>query len=197
MVKVKLKVTKIRGLILITLVALTVLIYLLNTYWPKPIMTWNYKDNPLTFRSDLREATKVKAYPDEPTISNVFSSIAVRNITIVYLKNLTDTSYVTVEAAELSFKLTLAYLEAGYMKYNVSMSFIPVGYISISAGAVNSYENLVGSASNPLIALVPPSVADETSVSIKDHVIYVKGRTAKDFDLATIKLLMIVLDIKV
>jgi hypothetical protein len=197
MAKVKLKVTNRRIMILVTLVALLTLLYLLNIYWPKPVTSWDYNGNLLTFRSDLREAAKVKAYPDEATISNVFASIAVRNITIVYAENISDVGYVTVEAAELSYKLTLAYLEAGYQRYNMSTDFIPVGYIAISAGAVKSYENLKGTAANPIIALVPPSMSDETSVSTTDHVIYVKGKTQKDFDLATIKLLMIVLDIKV
>jgi len=197
MVKVKLKVTKRRAMILITLVALSALAYLLNMYWPRPITSWNYKGNLLTFRSDLREAAKVKAYPDEATVSNVFSNFAIRNITIVYVENVSDVNYVTVEAAEISYKLVIAYLEAGYLIYNESMTFIPMGYITMTAGPVKSYENLRGSPANPLIALVPPSVADETSVSVKDHVVYVKGKTQKDFDLATIKLLMTALDINV
>lgn len=197
MAKVKLKVTKTRIMLLITLVALLALVYLLNMYWPRPITSWNYKGNMLTFRDDLREAQKINAYSDEPAISNVFASIAVRNITIVYAEGASDIGYVTVEAAELSYKLLIAYLEAGYMRYNKTMSFIPMGFIEISAGPVKSYEGLSGTPANPLIALVPPSMADETSVSVKDNVIYVKGKTLKDFDLATMKLLMIVLDIKV
>jgi len=198
MAKVKLKVTKNRVMLLITLAALFALVYLLNLYWPKPITTWNYQGNMLTFRADLREAANVKAYPEEYLISNVFSSIAVRNITIVYRDDVQDLGYVTVEAGELAYKLMIAYLEAGYLRFNMTnMSFIPMGYITITTGPVKSYENLQGTYDNPLIALVPPSMADETSVSVDGHVIYVKGKTLKDFDLATIKLLMIVLGIKV
>jgi len=196
MAKVKLKVTKTRILVMITLAALLALAYLLNMYWPKPITSWNYNGNLLNFRDDLREAQKVKVYPDEASISNVFASMAVRNITIAYVES-PDMGYVTVEAGELSYKLLTAYLEAGYIRYNKSMTFIPMGVIEISSGTVNSYENLVGTHDNPKIALVPPSAADETSVSLKNNVIYVKGKTLKNFDLATIKLLMIVLDIKV
>jgi len=196
MAKVKLKVTKTRIMLLVTLAAIVALIYLLNMYWPKPITTWNYNGNMLTFRDDLREAQKVKVSPDDATISNVFASIAVRNITIVYTES-QDMGYITVEAGELTYKLLTAYLEAGFSRYNKTMSFIPMGFIEISSGMVDSYENLRGTADNPLIALVPPSAADETSVKLKDHVIYVEGKTLKDFDLATIKLLMIVMDIKV
>ena len=126
-------------------------------------------------------------YPDNETIYNMLWDFALDNITIVYV-NSSDNNKVQLEAFEIVYKMTLAYQHIAYL--NNVYKDIPFG-----SRVVDSYENLSGTPSNPLIALVPPVLSNETVVMEKDNVIYIKGKTMEEFDLATVKFLMVALAI--
>jgi hypothetical protein len=66
---------------------------------------------------------------------------------------------------------------------------------SFNAMPVEEYANLPGKIQNPIIALVHPKYANETAVRNEGHVTYISGTNYKDFDLATIRFLMVVLGI--
>jgi len=180
---VKLKLTRKKILILILIAGIFSGIFLYMKYFPRPITTINYGDRVVAFRQDIREAAKVPVFPTEGYLYNELIHQQVQNITIVFKPvNFSENAYYVLEEFEIIPKLTLA-----YERIRTRPSFN--GY------AVDSYENLPGKIQNPIIALVHPAYANETAVVVDGHVIYIKGKTHKDFDLATIKFLLVALDV--
>jgi hypothetical protein len=68
---------------------------------------------------------------------------------------------------------------------------------NFTADIISSYDNIIANESYPVIALIPPSMTNSTSVVATNNIIYIQGNTTEGFDLATIKFLMSALDIKV
>ena len=149
----------------------------------KPITKYKFQGNELSFRDDLRLAKNISVYPDEQAILNKIWSPEIQNITIVY-KDTSDNQFTTVNAFEITFKLRVAY---GQFSWD----------INFDGKEVESFDNLNGSVENLIVALIPPSLATDTGVEMKDHVVYIKGKTQKEFDLATIKFIMAALNITI
>lgn len=188
----KVKITKKRVAftvsILIVLVASFFFIDYYNTYW-KPITVLDYNGTQIGFRQDIREASKVPLYPSDEYLRIAIIHPLVTNVTIAFKDvNNTENPYYSLEGIEIVGKLKLAY---SLVK--------PATYPNFTAIEVSSYENLPGKIQNPIIALIPPAYANETSVIIdaNAHVVYIQGKTHKDFDLATIRFLLAALNIQV
>jgi len=160
-------------------------------FGPKPVQpltSIQYYNNVLNFRRDLREASKIPIYPDELAVRNEIMNQLVENVTIAFKPaSETENSLYSLEIYEIIPKLMI-----GYSRIKTSPHF--------NATIVSSYENIEGAIhptmNNPMIVLVHPVYSNETSVSMGFHTIYIKGKTAKDFDLATIRFLLAALDIK-
>jgi hypothetical protein len=188
----KLKITKKRIISIVALLAVFVgLLYSLNYYNAhlKPITTLDYKGIPIGFRQDLREAIKVPLYPNDEYLRIGLIHPLVQNITIAFKDvNKTEDPYYSLEGVEIVSKLKVAY---GFVN--------PPTYPNFTAVEVTSYENLPGKIQIPIIALIHPEYANETSVRFdaNAHVVYIQGKTHKDFDLATIRFLIAALDIQV
>jgi len=184
----KLKFTRNRAIFIIalSLIAFAALYY--QFFVPKPIMSVLYGGYVFNFRADLREAVKVPVYPSEEALRNEMMNSQVKNITIAFKSaNDTENPYYILEIYELLYpKLPLAY---SINKMNASFNRDPL--------IVDFYENLTGKAENPIIALVHPVYSNETSITLENHVVLIKGKTHKDFDLAVDKFLMTVLGIEV
>ena len=168
------------------LVSLGLLIYLIIYFYQasKPITTWQIDGFKFTFRNDLRKADKIPVYPSEDAVYLKLINPIVKNVTIAFKYGTKEENNLyKVEAVEITYKLTLFYKIKGME-------------VEFDSMQVDSYENLPGKFQNPIIALVPPSFSNETEIKIEDHVIYVKGKTKEEFDLAVIKLLMCALRIK-
>jgi hypothetical protein len=166
-------------LILVVLAGI-ILIFLTSS---RPITTYNLGGIKLVFRVDLRQANTIPVYPDEDAIQTIIWNPKIRNLTIVYV-NSSDISLVQVEAIEISYKMTLAYLS-----FNFDTKII--------GRELYSFDNLTATPEYPIIALVPPSFSNETLVKTMGNVIYIKGNTSKDFDLATAKFIMSALNITI
>jgi hypothetical protein len=140
----------------------------------------------LSFRADLKEASKIPVYPSEEILYRALINPLVENVTIVFVPVEGENGIYVVNAWEIVMKLSLAYEQIG----------IKPGFNGIN---LTSYENieLHGKIQNPYIVLVHPRYANETSLKLKDHTIFISGKSEKEFDLATVKLLMIALKIKV
>lgn len=164
-------------LVLLLLSVTGVIIYLIFT---QPLKTYDFYGTKLGFRSDLKQASKIPLYPNDTVIHDILWNQELENLTIVFV-NSSENSLVLVEAFEITYKLSLAYNQFDFP-------------VSINAKEVESYDSL-NATDYPLIALIPPSLADETAVRLEDNIIYIKGMTKEDFDLATVKFLMIVLGI--
>jgi hypothetical protein len=126
-------------------------------------------------------------YPDNVTIYDMMWNYEVENISIAYV-NSSDNSKVMVEAFEITYKMELAYQHIAQL----NNAYIDVKF---NDRVVNSYDNISATPSNPVIALVPPLFSNETVVMEKDNVIYIKGKTMEEFDMATVKFLMVALAI--
>ncbi len=167
-------------LLVIVLLATGVVIY--QFFVPKSITTYDYYGIPMKFRMDLKQAGNIPVYPDDLEIYNIIWNENNENITIQFV-NSSDNSLLVVEAFEITFKLKLVF---NLLNFN----------INITAKETDSY-NISTDENHPVIALIPPSLANKTVVEVKNNVIFIEGKTKDEFDLATIKFLMSALDMKV
>lgn len=172
------KIKKIAVVFLFFLIVFFVGIYI---YVTLPVLSVKYGNLTLEFRVNLKEAAKIKVYPNASTTYQILWNPKVRNVTIDFM-NTSDLGLTAVEAFEITYKLTIGYKTNNYV-------------VGISAKNVESFENLSATEENPIIVLVPPSISNETSVKIEGNIIYINGIDAKGFDLATAKLIMIGLEI--
>lgn len=159
---------------------------------PKPNNVYNFFGIDIPFRTNLKDANNITIYPDNETIYDMFWNPELENITIAWVNssdNVTN-GMIAVEAFEIVYKLQLAYQHIGYLNNVV----INVGF---GHKVVDSYENLSATKENPIIALIPPKFANETAVKARNNVIYISGKTFDDFDLATVKFLMVALAINI
>ena len=183
---VRIKITRNQMIFVLVVVAIVVSIILYDLYFPKPITAINYDSIVLGFRADLREAKNVPVYPSEEILYNELMDPLIENITIAAKEAGEKNEVYLVQTFEIVSKLEIVYLKLG-----LGPTFNKQPLI------IESYEGLSGEPQKPIIALVHPSYSDETAIRVEDHVIYVKARDYKDFDLVVIKLLMVVLDLDI
>ncbi len=178
--RIKLKLSKNSLIFLLALILVFLIVFL---FLPKltyqPLTTLNFKGVLLQFRADLREANKIEA--DEESIRNILWNRNLKNVTIVFT-NSSDLDLVGVEAFEISYKLRLAYLLEGYN-------------VEIKGKQVEDLSSL-DSLPKPSIVLIPPSLSNKTSIEVKDSIIIISGKDKKEFDLTTVKFLIIALNLK-
>lgn len=156
---------------------------------PKEITRYNFYGTELVFRKDLRLAENISVYPDEQSIANKVWDPDITKINIVYVPSegpSEENGMLSVNIFEIRFKLDVAY-------HNPRFNWVN----EFSAANLTSFENITQANDTLVIALVRPSLADKTAVELDGNVVYIKGRTAEDFDLATIRFLMSALNITV
>lgn len=177
-------------LLVVIIVAVGILIYKFHESRPLTTYTYYVYDNygnrygiPMAFRADLRKADNVSVYPDVSSIYNIVWNENTKNITIAFV-NSSDNGLVATDAFEIAYKLGTI-----FKVYNMTTNF--------TANVISSYDNITANESYPVIALIPPSMTNSTSVLAMNNIIYIQGNTTEGFDLATIKFLMSALEIKV
>jgi len=186
--EVRIKLTKMKiiafAIIAITLTILYVsLPYLQNWYQSKrPLTEINYFGVPMKFREDIRLARNVTVYPNETYIKSIFRNKNIERITIGILNYTNETNVIGVEAVEITFKLSTFY------------SLVPMK-VAIKGKEIGSIYEIEGNETNPLIIIIPPSIANETSVKAEDYTVFISGKSLKELDLATIKFMVIALGI--
>jgi len=167
-----------------------------------PINTWTYEGRSVGFRINLREAQKVPiitnfASPKGPDflVRDALVRDDVTNITFLF-KPTDDrnNSLYVVEETEIIKALTFAYL------FSTQLQRIP----TFDAQAVDSYSNITATQLNPKIVLVHPNFGNATLVRQDGYIIYVQGKSTNSFDsdkiqfdLATVRLMMAILKIKI
>jgi hypothetical protein len=156
-------------------------------FWPKPIYSVNYKGEIFNFRVDLREASKIPSYPNQEAFYELLISPSIENITIAFVPVEGENGIYVAEAFELTYKLSLIYKK--------EFGKIP----KFNGINISSYENveLYANAKSPYLVLVHPRYANETSLRLNEHAIFISGKSEKELDLATAKLLMICLGIRI
>lgn len=160
--------------------------YLNFPSFPREITEINYYGVPVGFRADLREASKIPVYPSEDVLYYQLMNPTVQNITVAFKPATENNAYYSLEILEIVPKLKLAYTILGY---DPKFENKPI--------ELESYENLWGKIKSPIIAIIHPEYANETSVRYENHVIFISGTDLNNLDLATVKFLMVALDIKV
>jgi len=185
-VMIKLTKMKIIAIVMITLV-LTILYfsypYLKEWYLSmKPITEINYFGVPMKFREDIRLARSIEVYPNETYVKSIFRSKELKSVTIGILNYTNQTNIIGVEAVEITFKLSSFY----------SLASMPV---IIKGKEIGSISEIIGNSTNPVIIIIPPSIANETLVRVENYTVFISGKTLKELDLATIKFITLVLGI--
>ncbi|MBS7657520.1 hypothetical protein KEJ33_06325 [Candidatus Bathyarchaeota archaeon] len=167
----------------ILVLVLIAAIYFIASYKPagEEIKTWVYDGYELEFRADLREASKIQV-PGEDQVHDLFWNEEVKNVTIGF-KRTNDMGLTGIEAFEITYKLRLAYL-------------IAKRDVGISAEELDSFANSNSTRQNPFVALIPPSISNETAIRVSENTVFISGKDSKDFDLITVKFLIIVLGIR-
>ncbi|MGC8812446.1 MAG: hypothetical protein ACP5O8_02555 [Candidatus Aenigmatarchaeota archaeon] len=177
--KVKIKISK--NLVIFLLLALIFILaiayFKISEY--KPLTAINYEGFLLQFRADLREANKLEA--DKEAIEEILWDKNVKNITIIFT-NSSDLELVGVESFEIAYKLGLAYRIKGY---DVEIK-----------GKELSYPFSFDSLPKPSIVLIPPSLSDKTGIEVRNSSIIISGKNKEEFDLATVKFLIIALGLE-
>ena len=166
-----------------------------------PINTWTYEGRAVGFRINLREAQKIPIIAN--FVGNKDADFMIRDAlvrddvaNITFLFKPTDekgNSLYIVEETEIIKALTFAYL------FSTQLQRIP----SFDAQAVDSYSNITANQLNPKIVLVHPNFGNDTLVRQDGYIIYVQGKSTNSFDsdkiqfdLATVRLMMAILKIK-
>ncbi len=167
-----------------------IVIALAYFYIPRPVYDFDYGGVPLKFRADLIEASKIPVYPSEGIVYYEMRGGIAKNATIVFLPVEGENSIYSAEGFEISYKLGL-------------LSKLIDKPLTIDAKNISSYQNLPGKIQHPIIALVHPKFANETSIRLEGHVIYISGLPSNDpanpyknLDLATVKFIMLILGIE-
>lgn len=162
--------------------------YVVYATYYAPAYSVDFGGQPFSFRADLREAQKINVTPDEASLRESVASFLPKNVTI-FFKPVDEKrmGWYSVEAAETVIKLTAFYK----IRYGDAPSF--------NAFEVDDYGNITGGGGNVAIALIHPDIADGTFVRLDSDkgVITISGKSLKEFDLATVKFLMVVLGIRV
>lgn len=200
-VKVSISGKKIIGLLIILSVPL--LLYLIPRY-VLPITSWNYAGYTVAFRANLRAAQKVPlttsfVYSQDPdaSVRDALVRDDVTNITFLFkpTSDQGNTLYI-IERYEIIKALTFAYLYSP----TIQLHQIP----TFDTQAVDSYSNITATQLNPKIVLVHPNYGNETVVRQDGDIIYVEAKNAGNFnsdkvqfDLATVRLMMAILNIKI
>jgi hypothetical protein len=186
--EVKIKLTKMKIIAFATVAILLTFLYVYYPYLQKwyqsaqPITEINYFGVPMKFREDIRLAKNIEVYPNETYLKSIFRSREIKGITIGVLNFTNETNIIGVEAVEITFKLSSFYSIAG----------LPV---AIKGKEIGSLYEISGNSTNPIIIIIPPSIANETFVKAENYTVFISGKTLKDLDLATIKFIAIVLGI--
>jgi len=164
--------------ILFFLVALLIYLY----YFFRPVTMITYRGKDFFFRDDINDAKIIPVYPDTKSVHDMFWNSNVTNITILFKPLPKGNQYYSVENFELTYKLYLIYRLNGYEKI-------------FSSEEINSYDNIQSSDKVLKIVLVAPAYTNQTYVEGKNNVIYIHAKDYRDFDLATIKTILLAMDI--
>lgn len=145
----------------------------------------------LNFRANLDEARNVPVYPNEIALRGVILNENVEEICLAYIPNDTINSFYLAASYELAYKLTI--INKYYFNRTKLIDSIPV---NSSSEALS-----MASIQKPMIMLLGPSETNLTIVNVSESFIEVHGksfeevnRTYNDLDLATDKLLLVLME---
>lgn len=182
--KVSLNPKKVFSKILVIIIIFAVLFVLASVFIQlKPVYSVYYKGKAFTFRQDVKAAEKVPVYPSEDILGLLFWDHKIKNITIMFVPDNKSNSYYQLEAFELAYKISQIY--ATMRPLIIEKNF--------SAQPIESYENITREEGILKLILVPPDIANETSVKVGGNKVFIYGKDYKGLDLATVKTILSVM----
>jgi len=189
----KVKITRQRIIVLVSSIVIILLAAAIYPHIPLPIYSVDYYGTTVKFRIDLRDVKEVPVYPSEEAVYNEVMNQPIQNITLAYkVASEEENGLYAIETYEIVNKLATAFIR----RFGYTPNFTAVN--------VTSYEGLTGTTENLVIVLVHPTYSNETSVRLENHLIFISGKNSttltgqlRNFDLATVKFLMTVLEIKI
>lgn len=200
--KFKLKISPKKIALIFIILAIPFVVYLTILYI-LPVTTWTYEGRAVGFRINLREAQKVliisngvRTDPDANARDTLVRD-DVTNITLLFkpTDNKNNTLYL-LEESELIKALTFAYLYSPRLQAHQLPAF--------NAQIIDSYSNITATQLNPKIVLVHPNYSNQTLVKQDGYILYVEAKNTNNFDtdkiqfdLATVRLMMAILSIKI
>ena len=165
------------------LIIVLILVGFISLYiYLRPVKSVYYSGKQFFFRDSVRAARGIEVYPDEKTLHDIFWNPGIKNITILFNSQVTESGYYYVETFELTYKL-----HSMYMLNRIRKNF--------NAVDVNTYEDIISSPDLLKIVLVHPQLTDKTLVEGRDNVIFIHAKNYRDFDLATIKTILIAMGV--
>lgn len=169
-------------LIILSVISIAFIVYLQL----RPVKSVNFRGKTFYFREDVKAALEVPVFPDEKSIQELFWNKWISNVTVMYLPvNSTDSlsnSYYAVESFEITYKLYQIYESFNWYKY-------------FNSQPIDSLKDIPRDDKVLKIILIPPEYSDETIVKGAGNKIYIQAKDYKDFDLATIRTILIVMGI--
>ncbi len=192
---------------LIIVIAIIVSLYFFFMQQPaKNPYQLKFANETLNFRANLEKAASVPVIPDDSSVRSAILSDNVNKISLSYVPNENYNGFYAVNSFEITYKLLIifkyyyginGYVYEGDNKENCMFFEETAKTICISSEPVSSENDMISKSSEPVIFMSP---SNETSVSLKNNVIYLKGkdfsekgRTYTDLDLATDKFLMVLM----
>jgi hypothetical protein len=155
----------------------------------KEITRYEFFGTPLEFRADIRAAQQIPVYPNQQSVLLKVWDPDITKINITYVltpEPSGENSMVALNLFEIRYKLDIAYRNPNFNWIN-----------DFAVVELESFDDISQTNDTLVIALVRPSLSDRTAVEMDGNVIYIKGRTAQEFDLATIKFLMSAMNITI
>jgi len=193
----KFKINSKKIILIVFIFILIFLAYYLYDYF-KPVKIIYHKGQRYEFRYDVKEAYRIPVHPDESLLHDLFWDTDIKNITILFKPMDTTTNgYYQIEAFELTYKLTFMYRTIPYTIARIDSQVQPI-FMSkkFNAQPIETYENITRENDVLKIILVPPGIANDTYVRAGGNKVFIYGKDFRDFDLATIKTIMVAMGFK-
>lgn len=185
-IQMNLKISRKTFINLLTFFLIAVLFYSYLIYF-RPVKTVFLKGVAFSFREDLRKSLKVEAFPNEQEFHEAFVDYKIRNVSIVFKPGSPQTNAIyQIQAFELTYKLS---------RYDDIIRKPLQQKKVFSAAEVSSYDNITREENVLKIILVPPEFSDKTKVVVGGNRIWIYGKTPKEFDYATQKTILSIMNI--
>jgi len=150
----------------------------------------SYHGVTFNFRANLNEAEKVAVYPSEQAVKDLLLSRYVNKIVLAYIDNPDENGFYAVAGFEFSYKMTII-----NRALFANPKDIEIYNVSSIEEARNMSDKIV-----PVVMFLGPSLANKTAVTVDDSIIFVEGKelyteenTYTDLDLATDKLILVLM----
>jgi len=142
------------------------------------------------FRANLNEAEKVPVYPNEQAVKDLLLSKNVNKIALAYIDNPDENGYYAVTGFEFSYKMIII---------NRALFGEPKDIEVYNVSSIEEARNL-SDRIVPVVMFLGPSLANKTAITVENSIVFVEGkelyvddRLYTDLDLATDKLILILM----